>query len=242
MDKRGHDKRGTNVALTVGEMEQSYNRRRDHMIGRRESTKWAIRQLRDAGPCNLAAASCPPAPPAAAACPPAIFFWQSVAGREITENRLPNTFVRGLESFTHNANMNSVLWTYGSVEAPAGCRVMPAETLLPLATCMEALRHGVHVALLSDYIRYRAALRLGGWVVDGDSIWLRQCPRMDLSDPASLGHFFSSMEKHTSNNGLTRTEGERRWRKNYLVSPGDRRVVASTSMANVIPADFLMYF
>ena len=72
MDKRGHDKRGTNVALTVGEMEQSYNRRRDHMIGRRESTKWAIRQLREA----------------AAVSPTANFFWQSVAGHEITENRL----------------------------------------------------------------------------------------------------------------------------------------------------------
>ena len=215
---------GKNVPLKVPEMELCYNRRRDHMIGRRKSTKWAITQLREA----------------AAVSPTANFFWQSVAGHDITENRLPNTFVRGLESFIHNADMNSVLWTYGSVEGPAGCRVMPAETLLSLDKFMDALRHGVHVALLSDYIRFRAALPLGGWVVDGDSIWLRPCPRVDLSDPASLGHFFSSMDKHTSNNGLTHTEVERRWRVNYLVSPGDRRAVSS--MAHVIPADFLMSF
>ena len=68
---------------------------------------------------------------------------------------------------------------------------------------------------------------LGGWFIDGDTVWLNRVPSLSLGDPACVAHFFGSLASHSSIQGKTRDEFDRFRLVNYLVRPGDQAHIAS---------------
>jgi hypothetical protein len=67
---------------------------------------------------------------------------------------------------------------------------------------------------------YLAHLNKGGWLVDGDSIWLKRVPVLDAK-AANFGHFGASVNVHPSTRRTARGDAAH-WMVHGLKSPGDR--------------------
>ena len=91
-----------------------------------------------------------------------------------------------------------------------------------------SFKHPVgEVQMLADYIRVKACQMRGGggWIIDGDSIWMRM-PDIKLEDAESLGHFAGSMRKHPGTT-YTKVEHARKWELDYLKRPQDELYFAT---------------
>lgn len=89
---------------------------------------------------------------------------------------LPRYAAAGLESAGLMFSL-VVLWAYAPrVEGAGDVFIADADALLPRAD-RDALRAaGAPFAHVADVVRFRAAARLGGWVIDADNFWLRSPP------------------------------------------------------------------
>ncbi len=104
------------------------------------------------------------------ASPVAHTFWDS------DDNTLPPYTVFGLRSAVKQFG-TVILWRYVPIQnAPAGVEQRDAAELLSVQDRDAILGTNVTIAHVSDAVRFRAAARLGGWVVDCDCIWLRTPP------------------------------------------------------------------
>eukprot|EP00974_Lingulodinium_polyedra_P022737 2196937-Lingulodinium_polyedra.AAC.1 len=63
------------------------------------------------------------------------------------------------------------------------------------------LARGLSIRAVADFFRMRACAETGGWIIDGDTIWLRPVPNLCVRDPVSLGHFFGSLHAHPGRRG-----------------------------------------
>ncbi len=66
----------------------------------------------------------------------------------------------------------------------------------------------------------------GGWLIDGDSIWLRRAPRLSVAWPPELGHFFGAQQACKAMRGHTKESTRRHWSMHYLKTPGDFEHIA----------------
>lgn len=101
-------------------------------------------------------------------------FW--AARKSTLSPRLPNYAMEGLRTAIVHFD-KVVLWQYEDVpDAPEGVEKRDAATLLPTVVKDELMVKNVTVAHIADVVRFRAAARYGGWVVDADTLWLRAPP------------------------------------------------------------------
>ena len=169
---------------------------------------------------------------AAAACPPlpietplaAVVCWHSLNG----ELRPPDSFLVGLQSACRTAGFQVHLYAYQHLEGiPGGVVLQDAGSVWGREEFDAALDSKVPVQVLADYIRAKAlqAAGRGGWFLDGDAIWLRAAPRMSLTDPQAMGHFFACQD--AALRGHTKDQLTRHWLTEFLMSPGDQLCLAS---------------
>ena len=86
-----------------------------------------------------------------------------------------------------------ILWCFRTVlNAPAGVVQRDAAELLCVEDRDAILESNATIAHVSDVVRFLAAARFGGWVVDCDCIWLR-------TPPADRTVFATLVAKKTSN-------------------------------------------
>ena len=99
----------------------------------------------------------------------------------------------GMHSAIIAGKLRVLLWTYGQRfnNAPSGVLYRDANQWLPWQAAKPLLNRGWPCALLADFVRWRAAHAEGGWVVDGDTLWLRPAP-IPQQGPPSLAHAFAS--------------------------------------------------
>ena len=67
----------------------------------------------------------------------------------------------------------------------------------------------------------------GGWLLDGDCVWLRPAPALDASRAPALGHWFASLPAAPQMRNHSREDYHEYWILNYLKEPGDRLHLAS---------------
>lgn len=67
----------------------------------------------------------------------------------------------------------------------------------------------------------------GGWFIDGDTVWLKPAPVLQVGDPATVGHFFASLSASKSIRGKSRDEFDKHWAVHYLREPWDLAYLAS---------------
>ena len=222
--------------LTNTEMKAVYERRRAHMEGYRRTLKWAVSRCKsiEAAPppdANLAVVACPPdSKLMEAACPPtlytplrAIAFWHS----PISLLTLPESFVLGLASALRVGFVVD-LYVYETFpNVPRGVAVHGAFKFLTKECRDDALQRGVPIQLLADYVRAKAALATGGWVVDGDCVWLRRPEQPSLLDTQTVGHFFGSLPCWPGSLRKSKADLTVHWMVEYLKSPGDALYLAT---------------
>ena len=96
-----------------------------------------------------------------------------------------------------------------------------ASQLLPWSDFARLLLHS-RVQHLSDYVRALALARLGGgWIIDGDTIWLKRAPNLSVACPPGLGHWFASQHACRSLRSHDKAAILRHWRRHYLKEPLD---------------------
>ena len=147
-------------------------------------------------------------------------FWHSTGD---APERLPRSFAEGLESCVRNSGLTVSLLSYHSQLAgvPTGVIVRDASQLLPWADFARLLLHS-RVQHLSDYVRALALARLGGgWIIDGDTIWLKRAPNLSVACPPGLGHWFASQHACRSLRSHDKAAILRHWRRHYLKEPLD---------------------
>ncbi len=114
-------------------------------------------------------------------------------------------------------------------DVPAGVTLRDASGFLPWAEFVR-LSLSTRVQHLSDYVRVLAlargiegdpGCRGGGWLIDGDTIWLRSAPVLSVACPPRLGHWFASQQACKSLRGHDRAGIDKHWRRHYLKEPGD---------------------
>ena len=124
--------------------------------------------------------------------------------------------------------MKVTLLTYQDLQVPAGVLKVDASLYVEEHKFKAHLKEGVPVQALADFIRMNAVCKHGGWVIDGDSIWVRRPPVLGLGNPEFLGHFFGSMKQSPyANNGQTNEQKTKWWLLNYTKDPGDRLFIAT---------------
>ena len=90
--------------------------------------------------------------------------------------KIPDYAALGLESAVRWFD-KVLLWQYEEVEnAPIGVIKMDANELLPKSEMASLMENNVTIAHVSDVVRFRAAAKMGGWVIDADNIWLKAPP------------------------------------------------------------------
>ena len=127
-------------------------------------------------------------------------FWDS------PDRTLPPYALLGTESAALYFDV-VILWSFRTVvNAPAGVVKRDAAELLCVEDRDAILESNATIAHVSDVVRFRAAARFGGWVVDCDLIWLRR-------PPAGRIEFATLFAKKTSNMAPKLEEESRAFRK-----------------------------
>ena len=181
------------------QMAELYSRRRDHMLAYRASLESALAQARKAAMTPAAEAACLLETPSIA-----FAFWHAVDG---APKQLPHAVLEGLASCVRNSGLTVVLLSYQCDDViaggvPPGVHVRDASKLLawPVFTALLSRRRVQH---LSDYVRVLALVHGvdgartmggGGWLIDGDTIWLRRAPPLSVACPPGLGHWFACQQ------------------------------------------------
>ena len=152
-------------SLTVAELTEFYETRRDHIIGFQQLLNWA----------TTASAQ----PVGGEGVGTAFAFWFSPEG----DKKLPWVAVEGLKSAVKHGGFDKVvLLTYNALEdVPAGVVVQSAEDCLPFEVFKRLLEAGKEtlpgfIAPLADYVRLLACAHSDAaatWLIDVDTIWLR---------------------------------------------------------------------
>ena len=215
---------GTQTCLDTSDMVHIYNRRRAHMIAYVGMLRWASVQTKKVAwlPVACPMAACPLVTPRIA-----VSFWHST---DSAPKKLPHALVEGLASCVRNSGLTVFLLTYQMdlADIPAGVCVRDANSILawPIAARLLLNRRVQH---LSDYVRVRAlvhgveggAEKGGGWLIDGDTIWLRHAPTLSVACPPNLGHWFSCQQACRAMRGHDKAGITSHWLRNYLKTPGD---------------------
>ena len=115
-------------------------------------------------------------------------FWHDCEGGRA----LPALPQYALEMAVKHSGCEVWMWSYtGFSSTPQSSHHKEASEILPEDEFRTHLRHGVHVAHLSDLIRFRILARHGGWWVDMDCAVLHKLPRLEYA-------FQSIVRKRTS--------------------------------------------
>ena len=144
---RLHGRAGGQVTLSISEMEEAYERRRQHMAGYKKTLRWSIR--------SSALGECLRTPRRG------FCFWYGASGGVggSVPVRLPPTFVTGVMTAVRNSGLEIVLLSYQTVaNVPAGVISMPATTFLEEEHFYRLLGR-VPVQCLADLVRARAMQR-----------------------------------------------------------------------------------
>ncbi len=211
---------GHQAVLDKSDMITIYKRRRSHMQEYRNMLKWAIIRAKKV---SLTLAACPLETPRVA-----FAFWHSTAD---APRRLPHASAEGLASCVRNSGLAVFLLAYqlDLGDVPAGVTLLDASNVLPW-TEFARLLLTTRVQHLSDYVRALALARGiecdprcrgGGWLIDGDTIWLRSVPTLSVACPPRLGHWFASQHACKSLRGHDKAGIDKHWRRHYLREPGD---------------------
>ncbi len=195
----GEDDSSRQRAMTRSEMELVYTRRRNHVAGYTKVIRWALTQCRKHGWQSLGGV-----PPVLQTPKVAFAFWHSVDG---APHELPQAVRDGLSSCCSNSGLLVVLLTYQGSElaggVPPGVRIEDARGVLAWPVFARLLHREKHrIQHLADYVRFLALasgvgdLAPGGWLIDGDTIWLRSVGEMSLSVacPPRVGHWFACQQ------------------------------------------------
>lgn len=200
---RGH---GLMKTLTVDEMEQVRDRRLTHAAGVARIRKW----VDDRGGLS------PERGPASA-----VTFWHDLTGA----NKLPDHGFLGIASAVSAGKLSVILLSYQALSnVPRGVTIVDPRPYLPEQKFMALLSHGVHIALLADYIRFKAIAERAAssaWFVDCDSLWFKPPPCLA---ECAYGHCFASLKGDVQG---TYEIKERYWLQNYLKKQGDHLFLAS---------------
>ena len=129
--------------------------------------------------------------------------------------RLHPVFVEGLPSCVRNSGLMVVLLTYNLdlCDVPAGVIVHDARDVLPWAgfarlsvhTCVQHLSVYVRALALARGIAALKGHSGGGWLVDGDTMWLRSAPELSVDCPAVMGHWLACRHVWGGTKPSTRT-------------------------------------
>ena len=220
------DSEGNQTVMEIKDMISVYNRRRDHMLGYRASLQWALAQTKKT---VWSPAACPEMVRPLETPRIAIAFWHSTDG---APEHLPHAFSEGLASCVRNSGLTVFLLSYQRERVvagglPQGVHLQDANYLLawPVFARLMLERRVQH---LSDYLRLLALVHGidgtgagGGWMIDGDTIWLKQAPLLSVACPPHLGHWFASQQACRGLRGHDKAGIATHWRTNYLKTPGD---------------------
>lgn len=123
-------------------------------------------------------------------------FWTAppVDGHFPTTSSLPAYFQAGLWSAVTKASLQVELWTFSKdligVPTHPSLTVVGAQALLAEDKALAWMAGGARIQHISDVARLRAInSRGGGWMLDGDVLWLRTPGPL----PSRSGHVFNSM-------------------------------------------------
>ena len=198
--------RGFMKTLTVDEMEKVRDRRLTHAAGVDRIRKW----VDDRGGLS------PERGPASA-----VTFWHDLIGA----NKLPDHACLGIASAVSAGKLFVILLSYQALSnVPRGVTLVDPRPYLSEQKFMALLSHGVHIALLADYIRFKAIaerVASSAWFVDCDSFWFKPPPCLA---ECAYGHCFASLKGDVRG---SHEDEERYWLQNYLKKQGDHLFLAS---------------
>jgi len=104
-------------------------------------------------------------------------FW-STSAAGASEVELPEYAAQGIRSAVHAFPDGVFVMQYGRItNLPDGAQTVDANEYLSEAKKDALLARGWHIAHVADVVRFIAAARNGGWVVDADTWWLKEAPR-----------------------------------------------------------------
>ena len=215
---------GLQKTLTIDEMKCVYARRKAHMHGVQRIKGW----LDARG--GLSPERGPPS---------AVAFWYDWSGSD----HIPNHGYLGLASASAVAKLAVVLLTYQPLKnIPAGVIMQDARPYLAEDKFQALLKSGVHVAVLADYIRFKAILESAApmtWFLDCDALWIKPPPCIAES---MYGHVFASLQGDVRG---SIEQKERWWLQNYLKKQGDHLFLASPfafAKESPVLADMVTWF
>ena len=201
------DGQGNQKTLSKEDMQHLIGRVAHSMEGEQRIKVWLTSR------CGLSPSRGPPI---------AIAFWHSLDESSL---RLPDHCCLGLASAIARGKMDVKLLTYQSLtHVPPGVQVIDARPFVPHDKFEASLKSGVHVAILSDYVRLSAIAHRRdsyAWFIDCDSLWVRQPPSCAT---AYYGHTFGSLEGDVRGSTEARA---RFWMTRFLAKQSDKLFLAS---------------
>ena len=196
------------LVLNTEELTQAYNRRRLHLIGRQAILHWAANCCAD----QDRVVETPRV---------GIAFWHPDCPGDDTR-RMPDMCVEAIETAVVLSGLTVHLFAYHAIEnCPAGVHQHDPSTIVSTEFAEQCVQ-ARGIAFLSCYICAKLLLvgfsgvtPGGGWIIDARTIWLRQAPRLIMSDPQTLGHFFGSLAADPD-----KAECDKYWLLQYLTQQG----------------------
>ena len=175
-------KLGRTVQLSMDNMKELYESRREHVLGHNKLMVWMRGKEHEHTPKT------------------GVYFWYSLDNYLFgtpKAGQWPTSACDGCRSSGCGQVFDKrVLLTYDlDVQIPpnwGALEVVDAEAFLNKDKFDELLKKGVPVQILADYCRLRYIYDHGGWCVDFDVLWLRMVPDLRLGSAPNFGHFAAS--------------------------------------------------
>ena len=198
------------MCLTVDQMRQVYQYRRNHMSGFHRTCSWAATLPKSDVSLGTRAYA----------------FWHNL---DPCRANLPDICVAGLISATQWCIPGGVkLLCYDKLCVPDKVEIVSAEAFLPRSRMQSLLDQGVHIALIADLVRLMALQEggVGGWLIDADTLWLR-APEMEKFpwNAPAWGHVFASMQAHPGRRSAL--QNFQFWTVEFLKEPMDMLYLAT---------------
>ena len=238
---------GSHIAFDTEEFERAYTRLRDHALGHAALTEWAAGRMGEIVPKRAVLFWDSPASTQTDVlaqlgklAPTRTNVVHSVLAQSPAKHSgVPDAFLTGLRSqtlafeevflLTYHVDAMKDFIAQASKTYPevAGVKVISATIALPKAKFEECIAAGHSIRCLSDYIRGQFVMNhaRGGWVTDGDCLFLQGAPTLSVCAPA-FGHFTGTMAARPGQRGTT-NDSILRWELEYCALPQDCLFVAT---------------
>jgi hypothetical protein len=165
-------------------------------------------------------------------------FWHTVSKHSPRDP--PESFQDGTASALRNSGLEVRLLGYQVAAGPQwkrgewsdGAKFVDAGRYLERARFDLLLSKGVSVALVGDYIRLKAVFKEGGWLIDGDTVWLARAPDLPYGGGSpGTGHQLHSMVAPKTSPRGSFAEKQAWWLTKYCANPLDYMWISTPLVA-----------